>query len=178
MWEPRPLTTLWASTACYRDRGCDVGRNCLRLLCCLRPVSAFSCGWNRNFLHNYLLMKKNVLTALVSASLLMTSFCWIQCRRCLEVSQLVTKFSPFYGDGKFITVLTKARHSFLSWARGIQPTSSLILFIYNQSRGVLPSNTSQYYHPIYFRLGFLSKISRVFLISPIRVTCPTHQIIE
>jgi hypothetical protein len=38
----------------------------------------------------------------------------------LIVSQLVKKFSTFYGTQRFITAFTTARHLSLSWARAIQ----------------------------------------------------------
>ena len=42
----------------------------------------------------------------------------------LKVSQLVKKFSTFYGPRKFITTYKTALHQSLSWARSIQSTSS------------------------------------------------------
>jgi len=47
------------------------------------------------------------------------------CSRMLEklaAPQLVKKFPAFYGNWKFITVFTTARHLSLSWARSIQST--------------------------------------------------------
>jgi len=42
----------------------------------------------------------------------------------LTVTQLLKKFSAFYGTWRFITVLTRARHWSLCWARWIQSTPS------------------------------------------------------
>jgi hypothetical protein len=42
----------------------------------------------------------------------------------LTVTQLVKKFPALYGTRRFITVVTTARHWFLSWARRIQSTYS------------------------------------------------------
>jgi hypothetical protein len=42
----------------------------------------------------------------------------------LTVTQLVKKFSAFYGTRRFITVFTTARHWSLSWARWTQSTPS------------------------------------------------------
>jgi len=40
----------------------------------------------------------------------------------LTGSQLVKKFTAFYGTQKFVTAFTSARHLSLSWARSIQST--------------------------------------------------------
>jgi hypothetical protein len=42
----------------------------------------------------------------------------------LIITKLVKKLPAFYGTRRFITVLTTARHLYLSWARRIKSTSS------------------------------------------------------
>jgi hypothetical protein len=42
----------------------------------------------------------------------------------LTVTQLVEKFSAFYGTRRFISLFTRSHHCFLSWARWIQSTTS------------------------------------------------------
>jgi len=44
----------------------------------------------------------------------------------LTVTQIVNKFRSFYATHRFITVYTRARHWFLSWAWQIHSTSHLI----------------------------------------------------
>jgi hypothetical protein len=44
----------------------------------------------------------------------------------LTGSQLVKKFSAFYGTRRFITAFTSARHLSLSWASSIQSTSHFL----------------------------------------------------
>jgi len=49
---------------------------------------------------------------------------WNEVLEKLVVVHLVKKFTAFYGSRKCITVLTKARHWSVSWARCMQCTSS------------------------------------------------------
>jgi len=93
----------------------------------------------------------------------------------LTGSQLVKKFSTFYGNRKFITAFTSARHLFLSWASSIQsitthPTSwRSILILASHLRLVLPNGL--------FPSGLPTKTLYTPLLSPIRATCPAHLII-
>jgi hypothetical protein len=81
-------------------------------------------------------------------------------------AQLVDKFSTFYGNHKFITVVTRARHRFLPWARGIQSilmrhiSLRLILLLLFHFRCVL------------FFSHFLTKILDIFLVYQMHSTCP------
>jgi hypothetical protein len=80
-----------------------------------------------------------------------------------------------YGTRKFITLLTSARHLFLSWARSIHypqpPPSSWrsLLILYYHLRLGLPSGLVP--------SGFPTKILCTTLPSPIRATCPAHLIL-
>ena len=64
----------------------------------------------------------------------------------LNGSQLVKKFSTFYGNRRFITAFTSARHLSLSWARSIKSMSShptswrVILILSSHILLGLPSN--------------------------------------
>jgi hypothetical protein len=93
----------------------------------------------------------------------------------LIVTQLVKKFSAFYGTQKFITVFTTARHWSLSWARCIQstpPHTISLWFIHilpthlrlGPPHGLFPSNSP-------------TKTSYAFLISSMRATCHAHHLI-
>jgi hypothetical protein len=88
----------------------------------------------------------------------------------LTWSHLVKKFPAFYGNRKFITSFTTARHMSLSWARSIQsmppptPWRSILILSSHLRLGfkvVLPR-------------GFLQETMYAPLISHIRATCPTH----
>ena len=88
----------------------------------------------------------------------------------LTGSQLVKKFPPFYGPGRFITAVTSSRHLSLSWASSIQsipphPTywRSILILSFHLLPG-LPSGL--------FPSGFPTKTLYTPHLSPIRATCP------
>ena len=89
--------------------------------------------------------------------------------------QLVKKFRAFYGARWFITAFTSPRHLSFSWVRSIhsispQPTSwRSILILSSHLRLGLSSGL--------FPTVFPTKTLRRPLLSPIRVTCPTHLIL-
>jgi len=89
--------------------------------------------------------------------------------------QLVKKFPAFYGTRRFITTFTSPRHLSLFWVRSIQsipphPTSwRCILILSSHLRLGLSSGL--------FPTVFSTKTLHRPLISPIRVTCPTHLIL-
>ena len=88
---------------------------------------------------------------------------------------LIKKFPAFYGTRNFITILTTARHLFLSWANSIQspqplPTSSRsILTLSSHLRLGLPNGL--------FPSGFPTKTLCTPLPSSIRSTSPAHLIL-
>ena len=93
----------------------------------------------------------------------------------LTVSQLVKKFSTFYGTPGFITAVTLAPHLSLSWASSIQsipPNHTSwrsILIIYSYLSLGIPSDL--------FLSGFPTKTLYTPLPSLIRATYPAHLII-
>jgi hypothetical protein len=88
----------------------------------------------------------------------------------LTVTQLVKKFPAFYGTRRIINVFTRACHWSLSSPRWIQWTPSdpiyvaSIIILSSHLHIGLPSGLSP--------LGFPTKILYVFIISPMRPTCP------
>ena len=85
--------------------------------------------------------------------------------------QLVKKFPAFYGNRRFITAFTSARHLSLSWARSIHsipPTSHFLKIrlniILSSAHGLFPSG----FHTITLYTPFPSHI---------RATCPAHSIL-
>jgi hypothetical protein len=92
----------------------------------------------------------------------------------LTATQLVKKFTAFYGNRRFITVLKTARHWSLSWARYNEsspsyPVSLSVILISSHLRLVLPT--------CLFPSGFPTKILYAFFIFPVRATCPTPLIL-
>jgi hypothetical protein len=85
----------------------------------------------------------------------------------LMVTQILKKFSAFYGTRRFITVFTTARHCSLFLARWIQSTPSYSIFL----RSILI--LSSYLLPS----GFPTKILYAFLVSPMPATCLAHLIL-
>jgi hypothetical protein len=88
----------------------------------------------------------------------------------LIITWLLWKFPAFYRTRMFITVLTRACHWSISWARCIQSTPShpisprsLIIFFCHLRPGLSSG---------LFFTGFPAKILYTFLISPMRATCP------
>ena len=94
----------------------------------------------------------------------------------LTVCPLVKKFSAFYGNPKFITAHTSARHLSLSWFTSIQsipphPTSWIsILILYSHLLLGLPSDL--------FPSGFPTNTPYMSLLSTIRTTNPAHFILD
>ena len=85
--------------------------------------------------------------------------------------QLVKKFPTFYGNRRFITVLTSARQLSLSWTTSIQshPTSwRSILILSSHLRLGLPSG--------FFPSGFPTKALYTTRLTPIRAMCPAYLI--
>ena len=93
----------------------------------------------------------------------------------LTGSQLVKKFSAFYGTRMFITALTSTPHLSLSWGTSIHfmpshPTSWRSIFILSSHlRLGIPSDL--------FPSGFPTKILNTPLLSTWRTTCFAHLII-
>jgi hypothetical protein len=93
----------------------------------------------------------------------------------LIVTQLVKKLLALYGNRRFITVLIRALHWCLSWARCIQFTSChcislryiIILF---------PSVSWSYNCSLAFR--YCDQNLCEFLTAPMHATCPVHIIFD
>jgi hypothetical protein len=89
--------------------------------------------------------------------------------------QLVKKFPAFYGNRRFLTALTSARHLSLSWASPIQsshPHSTSwrsILILSSHLRLGLPSGL--------FHSSFPTRTLYTTPPSPIRATFPAHLIL-
>ena len=97
-----------------------------------------------------------------------------QCSRVLfeklTGSQLVKKFTAFYGTRRFITAFTSGRHLSLSWAIPPHPTTCrFILILSFHLRLGLPNSL--------FPTGFPTKTLYTPLLSPIRAICPAHLIL-
>jgi hypothetical protein len=88
----------------------------------------------------------------------------------LQLLQLLKNFPAFYGTRRFITVITRAIHWSLSWAKSIQSTPShpisqrSILISSTHLRLGLPSGL--------FRSGFPINILYAFLLSPLVLHVP------
>jgi hypothetical protein len=116
----------------------------------------------------------NMHVALKSTSISLThSWSWDLLEQ-LPIVQPLKNFPGFYGTRSFITVLTRAIHWSLSWARSIQSLPShpislrSILILSTYLRLGLPSGL--------FPSGFPTNVLYAFF-SPIRVTCPVHLIL-
>ena len=89
--------------------------------------------------------------------------------------QLVKKFTTFYRTRRLSTAFTNGRHLPLSWVTSIQFTPShpnfwrSILILSSHLRLGLPSR--------FFPSGFPTQILYMYLLSPIRATCPAHLIL-
>jgi hypothetical protein len=91
------------------------------------------------------------------------------------VTQLVKKFTSFYGTGKFITVFIGTCHWSLSSATCIQSTASHP--ITQRSLLILCSHLCLGLPSCLFPSGFLTKSLYALLISPLRATCPSRFIL-
>jgi hypothetical protein len=93
----------------------------------------------------------------------------------LNGSHLVKKFPAFYGNRRFITAFTSARHLSLFWARSIQstpphPTDRKYILI-------LSSHLSQGFSIGPFPSAFPTRTLCTPLLSSKRATCPAHPIL-
>jgi hypothetical protein len=91
----------------------------------------------------------------------------------LTGSKLVKIFPAFYGNRRFITAFTSARHLSLSWVSSIQSiprshTWRSILILSSHLCLGLPSSL--------FHSGFPTKIPYVPLLFPIRAICSAHHV--
>jgi len=90
----------------------------------------------------------------------------------LTVSYVVNKFSPFYGNQRFITVFTTVRQLSIYWATLVQSTSSDPFLLHKHFNIILSSmhNHSKWH----FSCRFLQQGTVYISSSPMRATCPTH----
>jgi hypothetical protein len=88
----------------------------------------------------------------------------------LRVTQLVEKFSTFYGKRWFITVFITTRHWSLCWARCIQSTSTHFSKIH--SNIMFPSTAGSSEWPLPFRFSNQNTVRISHL--PMHATCSTH----
>jgi hypothetical protein len=91
------------------------------------------------------------------------------------VTQLVKKFSALYGTRRFITVFTTACHCSPSWARCIQSTISLPIYL--RTILILSSHLRLDHPSGLFPSGIPTKILYTFLISPMCAKWPSHPIV-
>jgi len=94
--------------------------------------------------------------------------CWPSAWSGVILEKLIPAFD---GTRMFITMLTRSRHFYVSWARWIQSTSSQSVSL--RSTFVLSSHV-MYVYVTSLLQGFPTKILYVFIFSPIRVICPSH----
>ena len=93
----------------------------------------------------------------------------------LTGSQLVKKFSIFYGTRSFITAFTSALHLSPFWASSIQYTTPKLHFLKTHFNIIL--HLRQGLPSGLFPPGFPTKTTYSPILSPLSATCSTHLIL-